>query len=246
MSTSAPLVPSVLVVHGALGSARQMEPVVRALELQQQFASVHSVELPGHGDTTLAPDATFGMVTFARAIEQCVVDAQLTRPIVFGYSMGGYASLLLEHLAPGTLGGIVTLGTMFRWTPEVAERAAARLNADMIRTKVPTFADTLGVRHASCGGWELVLERTATLLRALGDQPPLTLDVLSTIKCPVHLLVGDRDDSVTFDDTVQAAARLPRGRAALLPDTPHPIEKVAHDSIARAMTDMASHLSAGV
>lgn len=240
------VVPDIVVVHGALGSASQMQPLVDALQAQASFASVTSVELPGHGDTPVAPNAPFDMTTLAQAIGAHNTRAAISKPIVFGYSMGGYAALWLEHLSPGTVGGIVTLGTMLQWTPAVARSAAARLDAQMMRSKVPAFADVLARRHTGCGGWEPMLQRTSSLLLGLGDNPPLSNDVLATIACPVHMLVGDRDDSVTLDDTVRATAQMPHGRASMLPDTPHPIEKVSLETITRAVTDLASMLSQGV
>jgi pimeloyl-ACP methyl ester carboxylesterase len=246
MSTPTPLVPAVVVVHGALGSAHQMAPVADALRAQRRFAAVVNAELPGHGHTPLPNDGRFSMTTFARAIGDVIAREGLHRPLVFGYSMGGYAALLLEHLAPGTIGGVVTFGTMLHWTPDTAARAASRLDANVLRSKVPAFAALLAERHEQAGGWELVLERTAALLRELGDAPPLTDAVLARVHCPVHLLVGDRDDSVTFEETTRAASHLPRARASLLPDTPHPIEKVSLPQLTQEVSDLAHQLAQGV
>lgn len=241
----APSAPTVLVVHGALGSARQMRPVADALRAQDRYAAVHTVELPGHGDSPLPPAMAFSMDTFARALGDAVRRVSGHRPIVFGYSMGGYAALLLEQREPGTLGGIVTLGTMLHWTPASAARAASRLDADALRARVPAFAAALEERHAGAGGWELMLARTAAMLHELGAAPPLTDQGLRRVHCPVHLLVGDRDDSVTLEEAAQAAAHLPHARASLLPDTPHPIEKVALPLITREVGDLSTALTAG-
>ncbi len=245
MTNDQPLVPAVVVVHGALGSAGQMAPLVQALGAQRRYAEVQALELPGHGDTPLPPETPFSMETFARAIGEQINRSGLRRPVVVGYSMGGYAALLLEHLRPGTLGGILTLGTMLHWTPEVARAASARLNPDVMRAKVPAFASALEQRHAGAGGWETNVSRTASLLQALGEHPPLTHETLASIGCPVHLLVGDRDDSVTLDETVRAASHIPHARASLLPDTPHPIEKVSLELLTREVSDLAKVLSQG-
>jgi pimeloyl-ACP methyl ester carboxylesterase len=245
MSAATPLVPAVVVVHGALGSARQMAPVVNALRAMHRFADVVPVELPGHGDTPYMGQRPYDMALLADALGDAIARASLTRPLVFGYSMGGYVALVRELQAPGTLGGIVTLGTVLHWTPAIASRACARLDPAMLREKVPAFAATLEERHAGAGGCDAVLARTAQLLRGLGDAPPLTESALPRIHCAVHLLVGDRDDSVTLEETAHAAARLPHARASLLADTPHPIEKVAPDMIAQEVSDLAQQLSTG-
>ncbi|WP_396216427.1 alpha/beta fold hydrolase [Gemmatimonas sp.] len=245
MSPSQPLVPSVVVLHGALGSAAQMQPVVEALRAQRRYAEVRAVELPGHGHTTLAAQTAFDLRTFALALQSAIHDAGLVRPVVFGYSMGGYVALLLEHLAPGTIGGIVTLGTMLHWTPTIAAAVASRLDPQVISAKLPAYAAALAARHDGAGGWEQVLTRTAGLLRDLGDEPLLTNTLFGSIHCPVHLLVGGRDESVSLDDAVTAAAHLPRARASLLPDVPHPIEQVDVQLVCNEVSDLASQLISG-
>ncbi len=245
MSTFQPLVPSVVVLHGALGSGAQMQPVVEALRAQRRYAEVLGVELPGHGHTPLATQTAFDLRTFALALQAAIHDAGLVRPVVFGYSMGGYVALLLEHLAPGTIGGIVTLGTMLHWTPAIAEAAASRLDPQVISAKLPAYAAALAARHSGAGGWELVLAQTAAMLRELGEEPLLTNALLESVHCPVHLLVGGRDDSVSLDDAVSAAAHLPRARASLLPDVPHPIEKVDVQLVCNEVSDLASQLISG-
>jgi pimeloyl-ACP methyl ester carboxylesterase len=223
-----------------------MQPVVDALRHQRRHASVLNMELPGHGGTGLPPGVPFSMRAFAMALQECIHREGLNRPVVFGYSMGGYVALLLEHLAPGTIGGVVTLGTMLHWTPDTARKAASRLDSTIIRTKVPAYAEVLAARHAQAGGWELLLERTSSLLLELGDDPLLTRDTLCAVHCPVHLLVGGRDDTVSLEETTTAASYLPRARASLLPDMPHPIEKVDLSVVAREVSDLTAQLTAGV
>lgn len=234
--------PSVLVVHGALGSAQQMQPLVDALMASGRFTSARAIELPGHGHTPLDEGKSFGMDTFADTLAGTAVamwEDTGHLPVVFGYSMGGYAAMLLASRKAGVIGPLVTLGTMVRWTPAIAEQAAARLDPAMIASKVPAFADTLAARHEGAGGWERMMQRTATLLRELGDAPPLTHAAFGTIRSPVHLLVGEKDDSVTLGDCEEVAALMPNARASLLPGVPHPIERVPLASIVDLVTELA-------
>jgi len=217
--------PAVLVVHGALGDAEQLRSLADALG---EVGSVHRVELPGHGRTPLPSGADFGMALFAGTIGEA---AQRYRvgdrpPICFGYSMGGYAALVLASTSPGALGGIVTLGTKFEWTPALAAVAAARLDASLLQAKVPAFAEQLRQRHEGAGGWELMLGRTAQLLVDLGAAPLLTPHSLANIRIPVRLAVGSRDDTVTVHEVEQVAPLLPQATMHVLRDVPHPIERV--------------------
>jgi len=215
----------VLLVHGALGDFKQMRPLAEALG---EVGSIHLVELPGHGRTPLPAGDAFGMALFARTIGDAArrhgVGDQA--PICLGYSMGGYAALVLASTAPGTLSGVVTLGTKFEWTPTVAAAGAARLDASRLQAKVPAFAEQLRLRHESAGGWQQLLARTAQLLTDLGADPMLTKHTLADVQIPVRLAIGSCDDTVTSLEVEQIAALLPHATMHVLPDVPHPIERV--------------------
>ncbi|WP_310570636.1 alpha/beta fold hydrolase [Gemmatimonas sp.] len=215
--------PPIVVLHGALGSAAQMQPMADALSA---IGEVHCLELPGHGDTQLPDAATFSMATFANALRDAITLRGWHQPLVFGYSMGGYVALLLESLSPGTLGGIVTLGTKFEWTPDVAAGAAARLDAAVLQSKAPAFAEQLRVRHAGAGGWEQMMVRTAALLVALGATPLLTAETLASVQIPLRVAAGSRDDTLAEGEAGRLAALLPNATCTPLPDVPHPIERV--------------------
>ncbi|MBL0170610.1 MAG: alpha/beta hydrolase [Gemmatimonadaceae bacterium] len=219
--------PTVLVAHGALGSAAQMQPVVDAL---RAFGGgrirVEAFEFPGHGVTPLGDVDLFQLTHFVDAMAHAVSALGTPKPLLFGYSMGGYAGLALEARAPGTFSGIVTLGTKFEWTPESAEREALRLDPVMISTKVPKFAALLNERHALVGGWESVVCRTAALLRVNGGSPLLTVEVMERIAVPVCVAVGTKDDTVSVAESRAAADVMLNGRWFTLDDVPHPIERV--------------------
>ena len=135
-------------------------------------------------------------------------------------------ALYLAGERPELVDRVATLGTKFGWNPQTAAREAGRLDPAAIRAKVPRFAATLTERHATAGGWESVLARTADLLRNLGDDPPLTDATLARIHQPVRVMVGDSDNTVSVDESGEVARRLPRGSFTVLNDTPHPIEQV--------------------
>jgi pimeloyl-ACP methyl ester carboxylesterase len=64
------------------------------------------------------------------------------------------------------------------------------------------------------------------MMRHLGSNPTLTHSLLANIQCPVRLCVGDRDTTVSVEETLAAYRHLPKGQLAVLPGTPHPWEKV--------------------
>lgn len=229
--------PTILLVHGALGDAEQMRPLADALG---ELGSVHLVELPGHGRTPLPSDATFGLNLFARTIGDAALQHRVgdRAPLCFGYSMGGYAALTLAATSPDILAGIVTLGTKFEWTPDVAAAGAARLDAALLQAKVPAFAEQLRQRHEDAGGWELLLSRTAAFLTGLGADPILQADTLANIRTPVRLVVGSRDDTVTSPEVERMLSLLPNATMHVLADMPHAIERVAIPLLVDIMRDI--------
>ena len=215
----------VVLLHGALGAADQLAPLAERLtERLAGRGRVHVVELEGHGATPSA--RPYAMAHFVGNVLATMDARGVERAALFGYSMGGYAALLLAAAHPGRAARVVTLGTKFRWDPETAAREARRLDPAAIRAKVPRFADALAARHAGAGGWEGVVARTADLLRALGDAPPLTDETLGAVRCPARVMVGDRDATVTVEETAGAWRALGDGELAVLPRTPHPLEQV--------------------
>ncbi|HEU4996546.1 MAG TPA: alpha/beta hydrolase [Gemmatimonadaceae bacterium] len=217
-----PVTPDVILLHGALGASSQLDAL--ADELRPPFR-IHQIDFEGHAN---APSAgrPFRIEHFAENVIARMDTERISSARFFGYSMGGYVALYLALHRPDLVECVATLGTRFRWDRETAEREAARLDPGAIRAKVPRFADALAARHERAGGWEGVLAQTADLLRHLGQAPLLTDATLARIRQPVRIIVGDRDNTVSVDESTSVARALSNGSVTVLPDTPHPIEQV--------------------
>jgi pimeloyl-ACP methyl ester carboxylesterase len=212
-------------LHGALGAASQLDPL--AARLRQRTRDYRVVEFVGHGKTPSAARP----FTIAGFVEQLVEELErdgVESADFFGHSMGGYVALAFALAHPDRARSIVTLGTKFEWTPEVAARDAARLDPAAIRAKVPRFAEQLEARHRGAGGWERVLAQTAGLLTELGERPVLDASALERIEQPVRIAVGDRDATVSVEESARVSRALGKGELAVLPRTPHPFEQVNH------------------
>src|SRR5215213_5268683 len=211
-----------LLLHGALGASAQFGALGTALS---KFFRVHTLDFEGHG-TEPPRSRPFRMEHFAENIIETLDRANVEQADVFGYSMGGYVALHIAAQGSSRIARIATLGTKFQWDPATAAREAARLDPRTIRAKVPRFADLLAARHEQAGGWENLLANTAELLRELGEHPILDEPALARITQPVRVIVGDRDNTVTVEESATAARKLPAGELAVLPRTSHPIEQV--------------------
>ncbi|MCC2546528.1 alpha/beta hydrolase [Hymenobacter sp. BT175] len=223
--------PTLLLLHGALAAESQLKPLAR--QLSAAFA-VHTLSFSGHGGRELVP-AEFTMDSFAAEVHAYLEGKDLTEVHVFGYSMGGYAALLSALRHPGPIRTITTLGTKFDWTPETAAAETRMLDAAKIQEKVPQFAEQLRLTHAPTD-WTQVLAATGTMMRQLGDSPPLTAATLSEVALPVQVLVGELDKTAGVDASAQFAGYLPRGRFEVIMNTPHPLERVNPDLLAERIS----------
>ena len=98
-------------------------------ELSTEF-DVYSFNFPGHGGTE--PFESFSMDAFAKATADFIKTHQLKNLPVFGYSMGGYVALYLESMYPSTFQKVITLGTKYEWSEEIAAKEIKMLRPDVI------------------------------------------------------------------------------------------------------------------
>lgn len=194
-----------------------------------------ALELPGHGATPLGA-SEFGIEAFSSFVLAELDRRRIARADFFGYSMGGYVALYLALTAPDRSRRVATLGTKLAWTIDGAAREAAMLDAATIRTKVPKFAAALEARHPELG-WETLLQRTAAMVRSLGERPLVTPDALARIDQPVRIAVGDRDATVGIEECAAAVRQLRNGELEVHPRTPHAFEKAPIERVALSLLE---------
>jgi pimeloyl-ACP methyl ester carboxylesterase len=210
----------VLLLHGALGSKTQLDPIRYSLE--EKGIVVHAINFSGHSGEAFGPQ--FGIEAFADDVVRFMDKHQISCADIFGYSMGGYVALWMAHRYPAYTGKIVTLGTKFDWNPESAAREVSKVDPDKILEKVPAFARILEQRHAP-NDWRKLLYQTAQMMIRLGDKPLLTEQIFQQITHDVLILLGDLDDIADVMYSKKAAELLPHGKFLSLEKTPHPIER---------------------
>lgn len=210
-----------LLLHGAIGAADQLEPL--GVELGRDYL-VHPLNFYGHGGEPM-PNEPFSIQLFTDQVHSWLKEKGIDKIDIFGYSMGGYVALHLARQQPDRVGRIMTLGTKFNWTPEIAARELKMLNPDKIQEKIPAFALALSHRHAP-NQWQQVLTQTANMMLAMGTHPPLVQTDFESIQNKVLICRGDEDEMVTAVETEQVHNWLPCASLTTFPGTRHPIEKV--------------------
>jgi pimeloyl-ACP methyl ester carboxylesterase len=217
----------IILLHGALGSMVQFEELNKALSKDYY---VHAFNFMGHGGDVIP--GNMKMDDFVNQLEAYITQniPEGTSLTLFGYSMGGYAALLLASKHTCKIDRIITLGTKLLWNEEIAAKELSMLDAKVIEEKLPDFAKELQIRHHP-QDWKLLLQRTGEMMMDLGTIPYLNDETFSQIKVVTKLMIGDKDRMVTLDETVHAFKRISGASLAVLPSTPHPFDKVKLDRL---------------
>jgi pimeloyl-ACP methyl ester carboxylesterase len=211
----------IILLHGALGSKDQLQPLEKVLEDTFQ---VHSFNFSGHGGRPFS-GIPISIPYFSEQIASYMQAANITHANIFGYSMGGYAAMHLAKQQPEKINKLITLATKFHWDEKTAAREVKMLDGKTIQEKVPAFAAQLQQRHAP-NDWLTLLDKTSQLLTNLGKNNTLQLEDYASINTPCLLLLGDRDKMVTLEETVAVYKQLPNAQCGVLPGTPHAFEQV--------------------
>jgi len=209
-----------LFLHGALGSAAQFET------LRPHFppeTSVLALNLPGHGG--LPTDAPYSIERFAEAVLTFLAEKNEAQADLFGYSMGGYLALWLAWQHPDRVRRVITLNTKLDWSPDTAARMSAMFDTEKIEAKVPQFAQVLAQAHAPAD-WKQVARLTADFLRDLGDGKSLPPEAFEQITCPVTILRGELDNTVSAEESQRVADLLPQGTYREIPGGRHALEQM--------------------
>lgn len=210
-----------VLLHGALGAGKQLDPLEAKLRSLGFDPVIY--EFSGHGKRT---DFTgsFSIESLSEELLAWIRSEQLQPANIFGYSMGGYVALWLSSQHPQLVRQLVTLGTKFSWSPEESQKETRKLDPDFLLEKAPAYCDYMEALHGNA--WRQVLEKTATLMTALGKKPLLDESGLKNIHVPVHLLLGELDKMVTRQETENVQSLIKDSQYQLLNGFVHPLERI--------------------
>lgn len=210
----------ILLLHGAIGAAGQMQPLKE--QLSERY-DAHTLHFSGHGGRQM-PDEVFSIPLFAQDVLAYMDLNGWKKTVIFGYSMGGYVAMYLARHHPEKVEKLITLGTKFIWDEAIASKEIKMLQADKIEEKLPAFANTLKQRHAP-NDWKEVLKRTAAMLWQLGQNNLLDEADYNMVSCPCSIMRGEADNMVSEEEGVFVCRNLKQASLVELQNTPHPIEK---------------------
>lgn len=208
---------NLILLHGAIGDKSQLSKL--KIELEKNY-TVHSFNFDGHGSKFSKKE--FSIELFTQNLYDYMDDNDLNNVTIFGYSMGGYVALNLALIAPTKINKIITYGTKFEWSPEIALQETKQLNSEIILEKIPKFASYLETVH-EVNDWKMVLEKTSKMMLNLGDSPVLNADNLKDLNCPVLIMSGEKDTMVTTKESEKFASYIPNSKSKEIEGFVHPI-----------------------
>lgn len=214
-----------LLLHGALGSKKQMEPLVTLLN---DYIDVESINFSGHGGNEI-PESDFSLEMFTNDVLNEIDKYKPSKANILGYSLGGYVALNLALKYPQKINKVITLSTKLKWDPDFAQKEAQKILPEVIEKNNPKFAEKLSIIH-SPQDWRLICQKTSDFFIELGSNH-LSEEDMSKIEHPVLLSTGDRDEIATFPETYHIYKRMANSQLLVMPNTGHLIDKMDHISL---------------
>jgi pimeloyl-ACP methyl ester carboxylesterase len=219
--------PDLLLLHGALGASTQFKTLIPLL---RDKYDVHTLDFEGHGSSP-PKNRPFRSKHFAENVLNYMKMNAVKAADIFGHSMGGHIGLYLARFYPERVKRVFTLGTKFRWTPEIAEKENLFLDPNKLTEKVPQYATELRRRH-SATGFEKILEKIREMNVNIGQKNTLNDEDIQKINKKVRIGMGDQDYMVSIEESVGVYRLLQYGELQIFPNTQHPLERVSFSDLA--------------
>lgn len=231
--------PALVLLHGYPLDHTIWEGVVPGLASR---CRVISPDLRGHGRSP-APEGVYTMRLLAKDVAALLDELGLEQVVLAGHSMGGYAALAFAQAYPDRLRGLALVASQAAADPperrqgryETAAQVAAQGMAPVAAAMAPRLAVDPGLVEPLRS---LILRGSPTgtigALQGMAERPDLT-DFISGLDLPVLVLAGEQDAFIPVDRSRALAARLRRGRLAIIPGAGHVLMLEAPILVAEAL-----------
>ena len=220
--------PAIVVLHGANGAAREIEPLAAAL---RPFGKVFVPDLPGHGGKPVP--AQLSILDNANEVLALLDREKIDRAFLVGYSLGGYASLYLARHSPERVLGVCSIAAKFDMDPETIKHWVYLAQPERLERPGNPRAGELEALHGP--HWRAVTLANAAFFADLGRAPPLRPPDLPAITRPVLLVNSNRDSLVRWEETVEMGRRIPGAKLVMFYGLAHPLRNVPVDKVAAAI-----------
>jgi len=219
---------TILLLHGANGSAAEMAPLPAPLGAH---GPVIAHNLPGHGGRVVPERLSFEAAA-ADAIERLDRD-KVERAFVVGYSLGGYLATYLARHFPGRILGACGVAAKFVFDEETVTRWTYLAQpARLERPGNPRAAEMLAAHGPA---WHAVTLANSALFRSLGEKPAMGDADFKALARPVLLVNSNRDALVPWEETLRIGGLIPGARLVMFYGLAHPLRNVPVTRVAEAI-----------
>ena len=220
--------PDLLCLHGLVDRLEIWDRIAKPLSARGRLIRV---DQRGHGESD-APPGPYRREDLAADVVSVIEHFGSTRAVLVGHSMGGIVAMTTALAYPERVAGLVLIGTasqskqkVAEWYERIAlagERDGSAGLAHAIygeKTRKVVSGDAQGIAHV-----------TRALKSLYTD--PLT-PKLAQIRCPVLLLVGEKDP-MGPKASVIIAEELPDAQLEVIPDCGHWIHVEQPEAVLKA------------
>jgi 2-hydroxy-6-oxonona-2,4-dienedioate hydrolase len=213
--------PPIVMVHGVVVSGAYFEPVAACLA--REF-DLYIPDLPGTGASRLAGEP-WDIATSACRLGEWLDLHGLSNVVLVSNSLGCQVSTMLDVQRPDLVCALVLVGPTM--DPEITSvaRVMARGVADMPRERITLWK--IWIPDLIRSG---PLRSLRTLRRGMADPQ---IERLQHVTCPAIVAAGERDPIVPTRWVRAMAARMPQGRAMIVPGAPHVLNYSRPSELAR-------------
>jgi pimeloyl-ACP methyl ester carboxylesterase len=201
--------PIVLLHGGLFGSTVEFADFID--QLKQKF-QVIAISTRGHGKSELGTEP---LTLEQRATDAMTVINAVTKDsvIILGFSDGGYSAYKLGAMYPERVKKMIVIGAgevrpglrEFKFTAKMAiEMDKPFWEQQLKLMPEPNRVEDLFTQVANCY-----------------NNVTVSKDLLSTIKCPVLVMAGDKDGGNPVERVVSAARFIPNHQISIIPNTGH-------------------------
>lgn len=193
-------------LHGYTQSSKSWLPFVNDFANEYE---VYMVDLKGHGKSSPFTEK-LSIKSAAHDLNALIKYLKLDSINAIGYSYGGDILFQLALLNPGLIKSMITVGSCGSW------------NAN----DFPKWLDFLSYKNIDNLPWMREQQTNEKQIQTILEQVPnynvrVSNDELRNIQTQVLIVVGDNDDSLPFDDVLNAKKELPNSSLWIVPNTGH-------------------------
>lgn len=187
----------VVLLHSGGMAGEEWQPQIEQLSARYR---VLLPDLPGHGKSPLSA-AALTIEVMGRAVIEMLDQEGIGQSNICGSSMGGAVALWLTLHYPERIKRLVIYRMGYRTNTQLYAQTQMMANPQYWQQfKLQAWLSRLHMPQGGADAWKTVITRVSNALHPETSQHCHDLQALANIRCPVLLIVGDRDPVAPLAD----------------------------------------------